>query len=95
MPDRMTAEVTNNQAKGQYELSAGGDMALAAYHVESGTISFTHTEVPEAMEGQGVGSRLVAGALEDVRARGLKVAPLCSFVRHYMETHPEVQDLLA
>jgi hypothetical protein len=47
------------------------------------------------MEGEGVGTRLVAGALEDVRARGLKVEPLCSFVRHYMETHPDTNDLRA
>ena len=88
-------EVTNNEDAGQYELAAGGAVAIAAYQVEGDRISFTHTEVPEEMEGQGVGSRLVAGALDDVRRRGLKAVPLCSFVRHYVDTHPEVQDLLA
>jgi hypothetical protein len=47
------------------------------------------------MEGQGIGSRLIGGALADVRASGLKIVPLCSFVRHYVETHPDVQDLVA
>lgn len=55
---------------------------------------FTHTEVPEALEGQGVGSRLVAGALEDVRRSGRRARPLCSFVQRYMERHPETGDLL-
>jgi hypothetical protein len=91
----MIGKVTNNEAACQYELSIGQGTALAAYRVEGDTISFTHTEVPEEMEGQGIGARLVAGALEDVRARGMKAAPLCSFVRHYMETHEDVQDLLA
>ncbi|HWH17202.1 MAG TPA: GNAT family N-acetyltransferase, partial [Allosphingosinicella sp.] len=66
-----------------------------AYRREGGRILFTHTEVPGELEGRGIGSRLVAGALDDVRRRGLKAVPLCSFVAHYVETHPEVQDLAA
>jgi len=91
----MGGEVTNNEAAGQYELSTPAGTALVAYSVDRDTVSFTHTEVPEEMEGEGMGSRLVAGALEDVRARGMKASPICSFVRHYMETHEDVQDLLA
>jgi hypothetical protein len=86
--------VTNNRAEGQYELIEGGHKALAAYRLEEGVVSFTHTEVPPELEGQGVGTRLVEGALADVREQGLKVQPLCSFVRHYIETHPEAQDLV-
>jgi hypothetical protein len=87
--------VSNNAEMEQYELRVGEDYARAAYKLEGDTIRFTHTEVPEELEGQGIGSRLVKGALADVRRRGLKVVPLCAFVRHYMETHPETQDLLA
>jgi hypothetical protein len=87
--------VRDNGAEGRYELEVDGALAVAAYRIEDGRISFYHTEVPEALEGRGVGGALVAGALEDVRSRGLKLVPLCSFVRHYVETHPEAQDLLA
>jgi predicted GNAT family acetyltransferase len=87
--------VSDNAEMQQYELRVGEDYALAAYKLEGDTIRFTHTEVPEELEGQGIGSRLVKGALADVRRRGLKVVPLCAFVRHYIETHPETQDLLA
>jgi uncharacterized protein len=87
--------VTNNREKKQFELEAGGRTALAAYRLEGRTISFTHTEVPVALEGQGIGSRLIKGALDQVRAEGLKVEPLCAFVRHYIDTHAEEQDLLA
>ncbi len=87
--------VSNNAEMQQYELRVGEEYALAAYKLEGDTIRFTHTEVPEALEGQGIGSRLVKGALADVRRRGLKVVPLCAFVRHYIDTHPETQDLLA
>jgi uncharacterized protein len=87
--------VTNNEAEQRYELEAEGATAIAAYKLEGDTIVFTHTEVPEELEGQGIGSRLVSGALEDVRRRGLKARPLCSFVAGYMERHPETRDLIA
>jgi uncharacterized protein len=87
--------VSDNAEMRQYELRVAEDVALAAYKLEGETIRFTHTEVPRELEGQGIGSRLVCGALADVRRRGLKVVPLCAFVRHYIDTHPETQDLLA
>lgn len=89
------SEVTNNEAESRYELVDGSATAIAAYRLEGDTVVFTHTEVPQALEGRGIGSRLVAGALEDVRRRGLEVRPLCSFVQRYMERHPDSRDLLA
>lgn len=91
----MEDQVTNNESERRYELNVGAALALAAYSLNGDTITFTHTEVPEELEGQGVGTRLVAGALTDARRRGLKVVPVCSFVRRYIDTHPEAQDLLA
>lgn len=89
------SEVIHNEAEQRFELAQGGGTAVAAYRLEGDTISFTHTVVPEEMEGQGIGSRLVKTALDESRARGLKVVPLCYFVKGYIERHPEYQDLLA
>jgi uncharacterized protein len=58
-------------------------------------ITISHTETPVAARGQGIASRLVAGAFDIARARGLKVIPRCPFVRTYVQKHPEVRDLLA
>ena len=87
--------VTDNKAKNRFELEEGGHLAIAEYRLRDGRISFTHTEVPEALEGRGIGSALIRGALEDVRRQGLKVVPICAFVRNYIERDPETQDLLA
>ena len=89
------SEVHDNTAERHYELTVGGQTAIAAYTDEGGTRVFTHTLVPPEIGAHGVGTRLVAGALADARARGLKVDPQCPFVAAYMERHPETRDLLA
>jgi predicted GNAT family acetyltransferase len=88
------AIVRNNEQSDRYELDAEGGLAIAAYEKRGGALLFTHTEVPKALEGQGIASMLIKGALADARARGLKVVPLCEFVTAYLERHPEEQDLL-
>ena len=88
-------QVTDKEAEHRFELDAGGHRAIAQYRLAEGEIVFTHTLVPAELEGQGVGSALVAGALDQVRRKGLRVVPQCGFVRHYIETHPDTHDLLA
>ncbi|WP_261935140.1 GNAT family N-acetyltransferase [Sphingomonas bisphenolicum] len=90
-----TGDVRNNEAEGRYELAVDGQLAIAAYDRREGALVFTHTQVPEALKGQGVGSRLVKAALADARAQNLKVVPLCEFVAAYIERRPQEQDLLA
>lgn len=90
-----TEDVRNNRDANRYELVLPEGMAIAAYQAREGALLFTHTEVPDALQGKGVASRLIRGALADARAQGLKVVPLCPFVAAYLERHPEDQDLLA
>ncbi|MES2043993.1 MAG: GNAT family N-acetyltransferase [Pseudomonadota bacterium] len=87
--------VRDNKAEHEFELVVDGHRAVAAYQLEGDTIVFTHTIVPKAIEGRGVASRLIRGALDQVRDRGLKVVPQCPFVAAYIKRHPDVQDLLA
>ncbi|AOF97070.1 GCN5-related N-acetyl-transferase family protein [Sphingobium sp. RAC03] len=87
--------VRDNEGEGRYELEGEGGTAIATYDRRDGALVFTHTQVPKALEGQGIASRLIAGALADVREKGLKVVPLCGFVAGYLDRHPEDQDLLA
>jgi hypothetical protein len=93
--NRMPGEIRNNKNLHRFETDAGGDVAVAYYNLTPGTMTFTHTEVPYALQGQGIASRLVRGALEAARAEGLKVVPRCSFVSAYIARHPEFGDLVA
>jgi uncharacterized protein len=88
-------EVRDNQAASRYEAETEAGLALIAYRLQGDVIALTHTEVPEALEGQGVGSELVRQVLDDVRARGLRVRPLCPFVAAYITRHQEYQGLVA
>jgi predicted GNAT family acetyltransferase len=89
----MATEVSDNSARSRYELQADGGIAVAYYEVRGDTLVFTHTIVPEELQGQGLASRLIKGALDDIRRRGLKIVPQCSFVARYIERHPEERDL--
>jgi predicted GNAT family acetyltransferase len=90
----MSDIVRNNTAENRFELDVNGRTALAFYRMELGVITFLHTEVPQELSGGGVGSRLVRGALEEVRKLGLKVVPKCPFVAAYIGKHPAFSDLL-
>jgi hypothetical protein len=91
----MAGTIRDNTEKHRFELDADGGTALLIYHLEPGAITLVHTEVPEALEGKGVGSAIVRGVLDLVRARGLKLVVKCPFVAAYMKRHPEYDDLLA
>ncbi|HEX7634452.1 MAG TPA: GNAT family N-acetyltransferase [Noviherbaspirillum sp.] len=91
----MTETVRNNPAEHRYELTVDGHLAATYYKIADGVITFVHTEVPDALAGRGVGSKLVKGALDQVRSQGLKVVPQCPFVKAYIEKHGEYADLLA
>ncbi|HML07122.1 MAG TPA: GNAT family N-acetyltransferase [Xanthobacteraceae bacterium] len=91
----MSGTVRDNAALSRFELEADGMMAIANYRLADGIITFTHTEVPPQARGHGLAAELIAGALEAVRARGLKVVARCSYVRAYLARHPQFRDLLA
>jgi uncharacterized protein len=87
--------VRDNPARHRFEIDlGGGELAIAEYTLPEGRIMFTHTEVPKAHEGKGIGSRLIRAGLAAARDRGLKVIPVCPFFARYIKEHAEVQDLL-
>ena len=90
------ATVVDNAAKRRYELRLD-DVVIGqiAYASEPGAVVLIHTEVSTEVEGGGFGSRLVAGALDDIRARGLRVVPICPFAASFIRSHPEYADLVA
>jgi predicted GNAT family acetyltransferase len=95
--DGRAVELTNDERHHRYLGSVEGSVAAFAAYIPRGElVVFTHTETDPSFQGQGVASQLVRWALDDVRARGLRVQPQCSFVQAYIARHrDEYGDLVA
>ena len=93
----MALAITLNEPEHRYEAHVDGELAgFAVFSMRGDRIVFTHTEVDDRFEGQGIGSQLARHALDDVRARGsLRVVPQCPFIRSWIEKHPEYADLVS
>jgi predicted GNAT family acetyltransferase len=88
--------VTDNAAERRYEFVVDGSLfGFLSYRDRRDARVLVHTEVDPVHQSKGVGSRLVEAALEDIRARGVELVPLCPFVRAYLRDHPEQADLVA
>jgi predicted GNAT family acetyltransferase len=91
----MSTEVVDDRLRSRWEARVDGDLAgVAAYELSEGVITFTHTVVADAFEGQGIGSALARTALDDARAEGLAVVPRCPFIAGWIEHHPAYADLV-
>ncbi len=91
----MSAAVRDAPEAERYEVHVDGALAgFAEYRRRPNLIAFTHTEVGDAYEGQGLASTLIRHALDEARAAGLAVLPFCPFVNGYITRHPEYADLV-
>ena len=95
LPERGIAR-EDGPTGGRYKVSEEGHLAEMTFSRASPRlIIIDHTEVPQALRGQGVGDRLVARAIEDARAEGFKIFPLCPFAAAQFRRHPEYADVLS
>lgn len=90
----MTSEIRDNQQEHRFEIVVDGHLGAAYYTREAGVITFTHTDVAKELGGRGIGTMLAKYGLDQARAEGLKVVPLCPFIAAYIKRHPEYQVLV-
>lgn len=89
------SDVRDNTERNRFELGLEGHTVFSNYKRAGGVLTILHTEVPKELNGRGIGSALVRGLLAMARAEGVKVHPVCPFVKSYMDKHPEYADLRA
>lgn len=87
--------VVESVAESRFEMAFPGGLAFARFRRDGDRLIVTHTEVPFAFNGQGLGARLVLGLFENARATGRRIVPACSFVADWARRHPEFADVLA
>jgi predicted GNAT family acetyltransferase len=94
-PESLKVKVVNNPEKDRFEVDDNGQLSVLVYQLKAGKIFLTHTEVPPELENKGLGSNLAHAALEYARRSQLRVVPVCPFIQHYVDVHPEYNDLLS
>lgn len=94
-PEDLQFEREEGETKGRYLVRLAGAVAEMTYSRAGETmIIIDHTEVPDAMRGRSVGQALVRRAVEDARADGRSIVPLCPFAKAQFARHPEWHDVL-
>ena len=87
------ASVRDNRQLQRFELPSGDEVVFADYRRQPGRLVITYVEAPPALRGTGAAGKLMKGMLEQARAEGMKVLPLCGYARAWMQRHPEFKDL--
>lgn len=89
------ASVHDNAEQSRYEIVSGTQVAgIEQYTRDGDVVTFLHTEIYPQFEGLGYASTLVRAALDDLRARGLRLRPECRYVVSFLTKHPEYRDLV-
>lgn len=83
--------VVHNESRSRFEVETEAGLAELTYQREGQTVIFTHTGVPRAASGEGVGTALVEAGLAWAKAEGARIVPLCPFVIAYLKRHPEAR----
>ena len=91
----MSFSIEHLPAAGRFQTLVEGEACVADYLLQGGAMVITHTQVPPRLEGRGIAAALVQAVLDHASANGLKVSPLCSYARAYMQRHPQTLSLLA
>lgn len=87
-------EIINNLAEKRFELKIGDNIAALYYSMFEDKLYLNHTEVPEALQGQGIAGKLVEGALEYARVNNLPIVPMCPYASKFIQRNPQYQNLL-
>lgn len=91
----MSTSVRDAPDQSRFEIAVDGELAGSLRYFEhEGRIALDLTRIDDAFGGRGLAGQLVQGALDDLRARGVLILPLCPYVTGWLEKHPDYQDLV-
>lgn len=84
------AEIEHRPQENRYVLLDGdAEIGEEQYVAHEGDRVLFHTVVSRDYAGQGLGSLLVRGVIDDAIASGLGIVPVCPYVKAWLPKHPE------
>jgi len=89
--DEKSTAVVHNASHKRFEMDVDGQLSVLEYTFKNHRLFLTHTEVPPALQSEGLGTKLAHAALEYARQNDLTVVAICPFVKEYVGSHPEYQ----
>lgn len=78
----------------RYEMDEQGQTSWADYRLSGERLYLDHVESPPALRGTGAAGRLMAALSADVRAKGLKITPICGYAAAWLRRSKEFGDLV-
>lgn len=88
-------QVRHDPQRTRYEILVDGQVAGAAHYTPlEGRLVFDHTVIDDAYAGRGLAKALARGALDDVRANGRRIVPICEFITGFLAKNAEYDDLV-
>ena len=92
----MDIQHTDDGLKGKFFITQNDKELAEMTYVWVGTekIIIDHTEVDDALRGQGAGRQLLAQAVEFARTKQIKIIPLCPFAKSVFDKVKEYSDVL-
>lgn len=97
MTDQPAIERKTTPGGGVYTIAVAGAARAAelTWQDRGGVCVVDHTFTPPEARGQGLAGKLVQAIVDDARAEGFKIVPLCPYVVNAFGKHPEWADVKA
>ncbi len=88
-------DVIDNKDHHRYQLEVDGQLVIADYRRDGNIVQVTHVEAPVSLRGSGAAGQLMLGMVELARQAGDKIYPVCPYAVHWLNRHPEHNDIIA
>ena len=89
------SEVVHNPDRDRFELWVAGDLVgVLGYRIDGSgdqrVATILHTVMYDEYAGHGLATRLTGSAMGYMRDNGLRVRPVCTFTRQFLDEHPGI-----
>lgn len=91
----MTQRLIHDAENEVYRIHLEGEhYAVVDYSRDGDVIHILSMRVPDELQGRGYGKVMIETLLTELESQGVKVVPVCSYAKHYLQRHKEWQHLL-